>query len=124
MAMHSKKVVGNYARKGACGSSAGSTPVVASEEVNKGSLKMTENINNDPHRIIGKELPAADGSNLGVRVLSYNPQRDDYVVENIKWSTGETFDNIETHFLGAFKITYRYQVDKARSPLQKEKASE
>lgn len=35
MAMHSKKVVGNYARKGACGSSAGSTPVVASRETNK-----------------------------------------------------------------------------------------
>lgn len=66
---------------------------------------------NDPH-IIGKEVPAADGGDYGHRVLGYDVVRKNYIVQPIRWSTGENLgpeSNIDV-----FKITYRYDLNRAR----------
>lgn len=71
----------------------------------------------DPHNIIGKEIPAADGGNYGYRVLGYNPNTEDYTCQAIRWNTGEILQEpvgLEHRHIDVFKITYRYQIDKAR----------
>ncbi len=65
--------------------------------------------------LVGKELPAADGTDAGARVLSYDSESDDYYVRPIKWSTGETKGSL-VFDIDAFKITYRYCPDQAREP--------
>lgn len=66
----------------------------------------------DPHNIVGKEVKAADGGDYGHRVLGYNPDANDYIVQAINWSTGKTLDKVNR--LDEFKITYRYDLDSAR----------
>lgn len=68
---------------------------------------------NDPHNIIGKEVPAADGGDYGHRVLDYFPETEDYEVMPIRWSTGEPLSK-EPLMIDQFKITYRYDLKKAR----------
>lgn len=70
----------------------------------------------DPWNIIGKEVKAADGGDYGHRVLSYNPNTEDYTVRAIKWSTGDWLQD-EPHTIDCFKISYRYSIDSARIPL-------
>ena len=72
----------------------------------------------DPHNILNKELSATDGGNYGIRVLSYNSKTADYTVQNIGWSTGELLER-GTHKIDRFKVTYRYQISKAR-PIKEE----
>lgn len=69
----------------------------------------------DPHGIIGKEIPAADGGNYGHRVLGYDTVSENYHVQPIRWSTGENLGS--ESFIGWFKISYRYMVNQARNPL-------
>lgn len=66
----------------------------------------------DPHKIIGMEIPAADGGNYGHRVISYNSETEDYLVQPIRWSTGQNIGP-ETD-IDQFKITYRYDLNAAR----------
>jgi hypothetical protein len=66
----------------------------------------------DPHKIIGMEVPAANGGNFGHRVISYNPETEDYLVQPIRWSTGEPLDEVDT--IDVHKITYRYDLTAAR----------
>jgi hypothetical protein len=62
--------------------------------------------------LIGFEVPAATGEDFGHRILDYLPETDDFVVQPIKWSTGRSLGHPDD--IDAFKLTYRYQVDKAR----------
>lgn len=66
----------------------------------------------DPHNIIGKEVPAADGMDYGHRVLSFNPDTGDYTVQSIRWSTGEPVGSPGR--ISWFKIGYRYKCNEAR----------
>ena len=67
----------------------------------------------DPRDLLGKELPAADGGDYGARVLAYDAETEEYLVETFRWSTGELLS--AAHSIDAFKITYRYVPEKARS---------
>ena len=69
----------------------------------------------DPHTLIGKQVPAADGGDYGHLVVGYHEAAGDLLVIPIRWSTGEPLrpgDGPQT--LDAFKASYRYQLDKAR----------
>lgn len=70
----------------------------------------------DPHTLIGKQIPAADGGNYGHLVVGYNAKSNDLLVVPIRWSTGEPLHpaTTEPHRLDLFKASYRYQLDKAR----------
>jgi hypothetical protein len=70
----------------------------------------------DPHTLIGKQIPAADGGNYGHLVVGYNPTAGDLLVVPIRWSTGEPLNPADTGplTLDLFKASYRYQFDKAR----------
>jgi len=73
----------------------------------------------DPHNIIGKEVPAADGGNYGHRVWAFDPVKMDYIVEAIQWDTGKRLDRGKQLLrIDWFKISYRYSPDKARKPLK------
>jgi hypothetical protein len=66
----------------------------------------------DPHGIVGKEVPAADGGNYGHRVVGWNDASYDYIVMPIRWSTGECIGAI--HYIDGYKLTYRYDISRAR----------
>ena len=66
----------------------------------------------DPHGIIGKEVPAADGGNYGHRVLGYDPKTGDYIVQAINWTSGKILR--EPSRIDSFKISYRYRVKHGR----------
>ena len=69
----------------------------------------------DPHALIGKRVPAADGGDYGHLVVGFHASSNDFLVVPIRWSTGEPLYPTGTpQFLGAFKAAYRYQLDKAR----------
>lgn len=69
----------------------------------------------DPRGIIGTEVPAADGGDYGHRVLSYDAATGDYLVQQIRWSDGENSPGYTApHRLYQFKISYRYDLDRAR----------
>ena len=68
--------------------------------------------NTDPHGIIGMEVPAADGGNYGLRILGYDADKEDYLIQAIRWDTGKEIsggDDIDVN-----KITYRYDLKNAR----------
>jgi hypothetical protein len=67
---------------------------------------------NDPHGLIGFDVPAADGGNYGLRVTGYSPKINDYYATPIRWSTGEVTG--ETRAIDAFKVTYRYKPESKR----------
>jgi hypothetical protein len=68
---------------------------------------------NDPHQIIGYDVPAADGGDYGHRVTGYDPARGRaYIVTPIRWSTG--ISNGESTDIDEFKITYRYDLSRKR----------
>jgi hypothetical protein len=70
----------------------------------------------DPHAIIGKQAPAADGGDYGHLIVEYHEDTADFLVVPIRWSTGEALHpSIQGPLtLGFFKASYRYQLDKAR----------
>jgi hypothetical protein len=69
----------------------------------------------DPHGIIGFEVPRADRSDYGLRIKGYDFQTEDYLVEEIVWSTGELLSRQITKEIDQFKITYRYVISEARA---------
>jgi hypothetical protein len=103
LATHSKKAKCAYsAMLGECAPDI-DPPVVASKKASS-----------DPHGIIGKDVPAADGSNYGHRVLSYDEDTEDYIVQPIQWDTGKPKGDKTD--IDQFKISYRYDLKKARPP--------
>jgi len=69
------------------------------------------NSETDPHGIIGYEVSAADGGNYGYRVIDYDNNTGDYIVQAITWSTGELFTDLPTPTrIDSFKISYRYDL--------------
>ena len=66
----------------------------------------------DPHNIIGKDIKAADRSDFGCRIMSYNPGTENYTAQAIRWSTSE-YIGLEWQ-IDQFKITYRYDLKTAR----------
>ena len=75
---------------------------------------LNESMQRDPHGIIGMEVKAADGKDYGHRVLDYNPTTEDYIVQPIKWSTGEKLPGPGPVDIDVNKITYRYDLGSAR----------
>jgi hypothetical protein len=68
------------------------------------------------YSLLFKDLPAADGSNYGVRVIGYDEETDDYLVLAISWNTKEVIDEDKApRRLGAFKMSYRYSPKNAIS---------
>ena len=68
------------------------------------------------HSLLFKDLPAADGSNYGVRVIGYDEETDDYIISEINWDTKELIEqDNEPRYIDAFKITYRYCPESAVS---------
>lgn len=69
----------------------------------------------NPHSLIGKQVPAADGGDYGHLVVGFDQEADDLLVIPIRWSTGEPLRSGDgPQRLDAFKASYRYQLDKAR----------
>jgi len=66
----------------------------------------------DPHSILGREVPAADGGDYGHRIIGWDSYARDYIVMPIRWSTSECIGQISR--IDVFKITYRYNLDRAR----------
>ena len=70
----------------------------------------------DPHTLIGKQIPAADGGDYGHLVMGYDEYTVDLLVAPIRWSTGELLPapgGIPQR-IDLYKASYRYQFDKAR----------
>lgn len=84
------------------------------EAVKKQLDKTGEQINENlsPKKLIGKEVPAADGGNYGHHILGYDPDTEDYTVQPIVWDTGAKSG--KTMKIDAHKLSYRYNVQKAR----------
>lgn len=77
--------------------------------------KNTEQRSKDPHNIIGKEIPAADGGNYGHRIWAYDSAKEEYIVEAIQWDNGKPFPcGKQPIRIDVYKITYRYCLEKAR----------
>ena len=70
----------------------------------------------DPHTLIGKQVPAADGGDYGHLIVGFHAPSNDFETVPVRWSTGEPLDpgGRGTQFLDASKASYRYQLDKAR----------
>ena len=69
----------------------------------------------DPHTLIGKQVPAADGGDYGHLIVGFHAPSNDFEVVPVRWSTGEPLHpDRGPQFLDAFKASYRYQLDKAR----------
>jgi len=62
--------------------------------------------------LVGMEVQAADGGNYGHRILAYKAEAKDYIVQPIRWSTGDIIGPVSR--IDDFKITYRYQTDNPR----------
>ena len=69
----------------------------------------------DPHALIGKQVPAADGGDYGHLIVEYREHTSDFLVVPIRWSTGEPLHPSTQGplTLDFFKASYRYQLDKA-----------
>lgn len=70
----------------------------------------------DPHTLIGKQIPAADGGDYGHLVMGYNLASNDLLVAPIRWSTGELLPapgGIPQR-IDLYKAFYRYRLDQAR----------
>jgi len=69
----------------------------------------------DPHTLIGKQVPAADGGDYGHLVVGFHAPSNYLEVVPIRWSTGEPLNpSGGPQFIDAWKASYRYQLDKAR----------
>lgn len=64
--------------------------------------------------LVGKQVPAADGSDYGLYITGYDQNTDDYYGVSVKWSTGEILSTY-VYDIDAFKLSYRYCIDRARS---------
>jgi len=72
-------------------------------------------MNFNPHSLVGKQVPAADGADYGHLIVDYLEASNDFQVVPIKWSTGEPlYPNRGPQWIDAFKASYRYQLNKAR----------
>jgi hypothetical protein len=68
-------------------------------------------------QLVGLEVPATDGSNYGYRVLDYNTDRGEYLVQSIRWSDGKDYPD-PPQWMDRFKFAYHYRPDAARTPLK------
>jgi len=69
----------------------------------------------DPHTLIGKRVPAADGGDYGHLIVGFHAPSNDLEVVPIRWSTGEPLNPTEgPRFLDLYKASYRYHLGKAR----------
>lgn len=69
----------------------------------------------NPHSLIGKQVPAADGGDYGHLIVGYDEQADDFLVIQIIWSTGEPWHPAGApRRLDRHKASYRYKLDEAR----------
>lgn len=65
--------------------------------------------------LVGKDVPAADGGNYGLRVFGFHEYEDgdfDVLVQEINWKTGDPLGPIRD--IDAFKMSYRYDEESAR----------
>jgi len=69
-------------------------------------------------QIVGLEVPAMDGGNYGHRILAYNSDRGEYLVQPIRWRDGKNYPE-PPEWVDRFKFSYRYDASKAREPLKK-----
>lgn len=70
--------------------------------------------------LVGKDIPAADYSNCGLRIFGfhdydYGDGDIDVVVQDINWETGDPIGPIGE--IDAFKMSYRYDEYSARDAL-------
>ena len=68
--------------------------------------------------LVGKDIPAADGGNYGIRVFGLQEYDDgdfDVLVQDIDWKTGDPLGPIRD--IDSFKMSYRYDEDNAREAL-------
>jgi hypothetical protein len=70
----------------------------------------------DPHTLIGKQVPAADGGDYGHLIVGYDERADDFLVVQIVWSTGEPWSAMTAgpRRIDRYKASYRYKLDEAR----------
>ena len=52
----------------------------------------------NPNSLVGKEVRSLDDDEYGHRVLSYNPDTEEYVVETIYWNNKEI---VNSNYLGS-----------------------
>ena len=69
----------------------------------------------NPEALIGRRVPAADGGDYGHLIVGYDDGSEEYLVIQIRWSTGEPLypNRTEPSRIDKFKARYRYQLDKA-----------
>ena len=68
--------------------------------------------------LVGKDIPAADGGDYGLRVFGFHDYGDGYIdviVQDIDWGTGDPIGPIGE--IDAFKMSYRYDEYFARDAL-------
>ena len=68
--------------------------------------------------LVGKDIPAADGGDYGLRVFGFHDYGDGYIdviVQDINWGTGDPIGPIGE--IDAFKMSYRYDEYFARAAL-------
>lgn len=68
--------------------------------------------------LVGKDIPAADGGDYGLRVFGFQDYGDGYidvVAQEINWVTGDPIGPIRE--IDAFKMSYRYDENFAREAL-------
>jgi hypothetical protein len=68
--------------------------------------------------LVGKDIPAADYGNYGLRIFGFHEYEDgdiDVIVQDINWETGDPIGPIGE--IDAFKMSYRYDEYFARDAL-------
>lgn len=71
----------------------------------------------DPLNIINKELPfPSENPKGGIRVVGFNQNTGRYMIQYICWDTGEGLTGTITE-MTPFKISYRFNLNNARSSL-------
>ena len=74
-----------------------------------------ENENMGARALIGRDVPAADDSDQGMRVFGYNAETGEYLAQAIVWSTGDPVGPVDR--IDSFKASYRYMLNKSRAAL-------
>jgi len=74
---------------------------------------MNQSIASKPETLVGFEVPAADGSDHGLKLIGFDAVNGEYVTRAIRWSTGVYLDEI-VRTMTPFKLSYRYMPDEAR----------
>jgi len=74
-----------------------------------------ENENLGARALIGRDVPSADGSDEGARVFGYDSNTEEYLVQEISWSTGDPLGPVGR--IDSFKASYQYMLNKSREAL-------